>query len=126
MKRFLAIILLLPFLTLIASAGNPITIPVHEPPTDELPERGDGNKGHRMPPAPVFCTIDIEEGTVTSTSPRLDNIDSYEVWSAEGEICLASSSTAEEFTATLSTLASGDYTIRLICPDYYYTGIVIL
>ena len=79
-----------------------------------------------MPPAPIFCTIDIEEGTVTSTSPRLDDIDSYEVWSADGEICLASSSTAEEFTASLSTLTPGDYTIRLICSDYYYTGLITL
>lgn len=87
-------------------------------------DNDDKNNRHRMPPAPVFCTIDIEEGTVTSTSPRLDNIDSYEVWSADGEICLASASTAEEFTATLSTLTPGDYTIRLICPDCYYTGII--
>ena len=126
MKRHLAIILLLPFLAFLVSAGNPVTIPVYDPPTDEDPQKSDGPNRHRMPPAPVFCTIDIEEGTVTSTSPRLDNIDSYEVWSADGEICLASASTAEEFTATLSTLTPGDYIIRLICSDYYYTGLITL
>lgn len=124
MERFF-ITLAIALFSLTASAGNPITIPVYDPPTDEEPEIHYG-KGHKMPPAPVFCTIDIEEGTVTSTSPRLYDIDSYEVWSADGEICLASSSTAEEFTASLSTLTPGDYTIRLICFDYYYTGLITL
>lgn len=124
MRQFI-ITFTLAFLSLIATVGKPITIPVYDPPTDEDPERNDG-KGHKMPPAPVFCTIDIEEGTVTSTSPRLDDIDSYEVWSADGEICLATASTAEEFTASLSTLTPGNYTIRLICSGYYYTGLITL
>ena len=125
MERFF-ITFAIAVLSLITTAGTPITIPVYDPPTDEDPQKSDGPNRHKMPPAPVFCTIDIEEGTVTSTSPRLDDIDSYEVWSAAGEICLASSSTAEEFTASLSTLTPGDYTIRLICSGYYYTGLITL
>ena len=105
--------------------ADTITVPITPVENDDTPPVNDPNR-HKMPPVPVFCTIDIEEGTVTLTSPRLDDIDSYEVWSADGEICLALSSTAEEFTASLSTLTPGDYTIRLICSGYYYTGLITL
>ena len=45
-----------------------------------------------MPPAPVMAVVDIEAGTVSGTSPLLDGIVSYQIWEADGSLCIADAS----------------------------------
>lgn len=93
--------------------------------TDENPIP-DPNKGHRMPPAPVICTIDIENGTISGTSPLLDNIEEYQLWDADGEVCLISTSGKSGFFDMLRSLPKETYMIKLVCGTYSLTGYLTL
>lgn len=78
--------------------------------------------GHRMPPAPVICIIDIENGTISGTSPLLDNIEEYQLWDADGEVCLISTSSKSGFFDLLRSLPKETYMIKLVCGAYSLTG----
>lgn len=62
-------------------ADTSITITVV--PSDKEEEENP-NKGHRIPPRPIYCTIDFDSNTIVSTSSLVNNADEYQISTEEG------------------------------------------
>ncbi len=96
--------------------ADPIIIPTTVDPSNETTERG-----HRMPPAPVMAVVDIEAGTVSGTSPLLDGIVSYQIWEADGSLCIADASDPATAFRAVDGL-HGTYMLRMRGDGYTLTG----
>lgn len=79
------------------------------------------NRGHRMPPAPVMAVVDMEAGTVSGTSPLLDGIVSYQIWEANGSLCIADASDIATAFKAVDGL-HGTYMLRMRGDGYTLTG----
>ncbi len=88
--------------------------------TKDLP-----NHGIRMPPAPIMVVVDVEAGTLTGASPLLDGIVRYEIWDADGNLCIASASDAATALKAIND-CHGTYLLRLRGDGYTLTGYIDL
>lgn len=82
-------------------------------------------RGHRMPPAPIMVVVDVEAGTLTGASPLLDGIVKYQIWEADGSLCIAD---ADNAAAALRAVDGrhGTYMLRLRGDGYTLTGYIDL
>ena len=74
-----------------------------------------------MPPAPVMAVVDMEAGTVSGTSPLLDGIVSYQIWEADGSLCIADASDIATAFKAVDGL-HGTYMLRMRGDGYTLTG----
>lgn len=82
------------------------------------------NEGQRVPSRPMACTISISSGiTIYGCS---DEIESYELWDAEGNNCLAVETNEMEFVNAIFSYDK-DCQIRMKIADspYSYIGYVL-
>lgn len=90
-------------------------------PTDETtPPKNDPGKGQRIPPRPIFCNIDFETGTISSTSSLINNVAEYQICT-EDSACIYSTDSEAEFVNALKDL-HGVYIITLLGDDYALSG----
>lgn len=82
-------------------------------------------RGHRMPPAPIMVVVDVEAGTITGASPLLDGIVRYEIWDADGNLCIASASDAATALKAING-CHGTYLLRLRGDGYTLAGHLVL
>ena len=99
-----------------------ISLPL-TPPTTEDPDPIQAPNKHRTPPAPVFCFINIENGSVSFSSAAVGEVEEYQICDEEGEICFCSYDTAAEFTNALNNL-TGEYCIKFLTVNGYYSGYI--
>ena len=89
-----------------------------KPPKDDPPP-----KGHRIPSAPTYITVDFEYCTVLCSISS--EFISYEVWDEDGCECEASFSDETSFVSFLDNL-EGVKQLRLYSSDYVYIGYIAL
>lgn len=126
MKRFLFILVacLSGVLTLMAETPVDLT-EIPEVPEDSDPiEKED--RGRRTAPAPVRCLIDFSALTVTGSSPKLASIVEYQLWSADGSMCLVAAATDNQFVTALLSQLPGEYLIILKGASYSLRGYLLL
>lgn len=80
-------------------------------------------KGKRMPSAPVYCIIDINGLSVTTSAS--EDMEYYEVYDAVGTVLLSSFNDETAFVDYLSEL-TGEYQIRLKSQNHSYIGNILL
>ena len=88
-------------------------------PSDNVGKEKPG-KGSRIPPRPIYCTIDFDNSAIISTSSLISNADEFCI-SAESGVCIYSSESETEFVDTLKTL-HGIYIITISGDDYTLSG----
>lgn len=125
MKTLIYFCLLLIFLPMPFYGNAEVTLPVDPPTTIGDPIVEPFPHRHRIPPAPIMCFIDMEEGTVTFSSSVLDEIDSYQIYDESGKICLGAYDNAADFTTALTDLTGG-YCLKFLTPKGTYTGYINL
>lgn len=77
-------------------------------------------KGHRAPARPIPCTVS-ENGIEFAIGA--DDIISYELWNADGEICLGVYS--DDIDAANHIFSTpGEYQLVIEAGDYYYIGYI--
>lgn len=95
-------------------------------------EEGDDNhkndigRGHRTAPAPISCYLNFVNGTITGSSPLLEEIISYQLWSDDGAACIYSSPDASSFLQTIALLPEGYYILKFIGNGFSLSGHIIL
>lgn len=107
------------------NAIGEVTLPIEPPTTEDHDPDVIAYGKHRIPPAPIMCFIDMEEGTVTFSSSVLDEIDSYQIYDESGKICLGAYDNAADFTTALTDLTGG-YCLKFLTPKGTYTGYINL
>ncbi len=80
--------------------------------------------GNRLPARRVMCTIG-DDGVRIDGYIAEDDILSYEVWDASGEVCVASFADERDFINGLK-LMYGDYQVRFAVADYLFIGYITL
>lgn len=85
----------------------------------------DAHRGRRTRPAPIMVVVDIEAGTITGTSALLDGIVRYEIWDADGNLCIASASDAATVLKAING-CHGTYLLRLRGDGYTLAGYLVL
>ncbi len=82
------------------------------------------DEGHRAPSRPIQCTISMTTGITISGCP--DEIESYELWDAEGNNCLTIEPDEMEFVNVIFSY-DNDCQIRMKIADspYSYIGYVL-
>ena len=73
----------------------------------------------RSPSSPKHALIDRTHGV--SIAGNSDLIETYEIWDAEGTICLSSSTEEEEFLKDFFA-QEGEYQLRFYAGDYLFMG----
>ena len=127
MTKFIFITLLLLatiFPIKVSAETNRPPVPVRMQKTPGNGDRGDDEKDDkRIPSAPVYCTIDFESQTVSGnfTSRLL----TFEVWSEDGEQCIATFNDESHLIEYLDT-AGGEYQLRFYSESYVYLGFISL
>lgn len=106
-----------------AESSNEYTITVTKETTDTIPENGESKWRHRMPPRRIVCTISESDGVVIGIDK--EEIRAYEVWTAEGDACVASFGDEESFVDYLFTMST-ECMIRFVTEEYLYTGYLTL
>lgn len=126
MKRLILILIsCLPgVLTLMAETPVDLT-ETYDTTEDSKPE-DKGNQGRRTAPAPIRCLIDFAALTVTGDSPKLASIIEYQLWSADGSICLFAADTDYQFVEALLSQLPGEYLIILKGDTYSLRGYILL
>lgn len=127
MKIFLFITLLLlgtilPMKVSAALNRPPVSVRMQKTPGNG--DRDDDQKeDKRIPSAPVYCTIDFANQTVSGdfTSRLLV----FEVWSEDGEQCIATFDDESHLIEYLDS-AEGDYQLRFYSDSYVYIGFISL
>lgn len=84
----------------------------------------DKENGNRLPARRVMCTIG-DDGVRIDGYIAEDDILSYEVWDASGEVCVASFADERDFINGLK-LMYGDYQVRFAVADYLFIGYITL
>lgn len=77
-------------------------------------------RGERIPPRPIYCTIDFDSNTIVSTSSLVNNAEEYQISTEEG-MCFYITESENEFVETLETL-HGTYIITFSGDDYALSG----
>ncbi len=102
------------FQTLAVSVKTEITL------QDERPDKGiQPDKGHRIPSAPVICTIDFENHRIETSIPY--EIIAYELWDEDGIDTIVSYPSDYDIVEFMSTV-SGAFQLRLITVEHTYIG----
>ena len=127
LRKFLlsTITFLVYIIPIYAGDTNPVTLT----PDDS---EGDGNnggevhlgKGHRMPPAPVMCLIDFEEGTISGDSPVLASVSDYQLWDADGSVCITASPLAADVLSYAAASPGETFILRLVTPSLTLRGYI--
>lgn len=125
-KLILAILLMFSSSSLLATP--PQTVPMIEEPTEtgDDPVRDLFNKGRRSRPASIICVFDFDSRTITSSSPRLDNIEEYVIIDEELDEEIISTQSCDEFFETLDAVPGGCYVVKFVASDYTLSGIIRL
>lgn len=90
-------------------------------PTDPtVPINDESGRGKRIPTRPIFCNIDFETGTISSTSSLINNVAEYQICT-EDSACIYSTDSEAEFVNALKNL-HGVYIITLIGDGYALSG----
>lgn len=109
----------------IKAEGNPFTfrVTLHREPakSDDVKTKND-NEGNRAPSRPIFCTISAEG---IQMDVDAEDIQLYEIWDADGELCIASYTEESDFINALFSL-EGEYQIQFTTEDYTYIGYVTI
>lgn len=79
--------------------------------------------GHRMPPAPIPCTIDFESQSIISNSPMLDAIVEYRLMDSDGFTVLCDFS-QQSFVGELAQITTGHYILLLVADNYQLSGTI--
>ena len=121
MKNFLSsIFILLAFFLAcpdIVYAGNPApqTVQLRK----KLKQKNE-QKGIRIPSRFIVCIISAEG---IQMDVEAEEILSYEIWDADGEVCIASYTEESDFINALFSL-EGEYQIQFTTEDYVYIGYI--
>lgn len=78
-------------------------------------------KGHRVPAHPVRCTISTETG-VTLSGYSVE-IDRYDIWNPDGDLCLFTTSDESSFVEEILS-SHGTFMIRLYTDACIFTGYI--
>lgn len=99
------------------------TIVLDKEPKEKDPNGKPGNNpdGNRMPPRPILCSISIEYGIECEVTP--EDILSYEIWSEDSTVCIATFADETDFVQQLFALP-GAYQIRFLTAYYIYIGYI--
>ena len=117
-------ICLIGFVGLTAVADTPVNL--FPEPTDSEPIPDLKDKGHRTPPCPIICVIDIEARTITSDSEKVNGADTFEIWDADGQACLQVFGSKEEFLDALAASSGQAVVIKLRGDGYSLKGYITL
>lgn len=127
MKKFIFITLLLlgtilPMKVSAALNRPPVSVRMQKTPGNGDRVEDPKNR-NRIPSAPTYCIIDFENQTVSGdfTSRLL----TFEVWSEDGEQCIATFDDASHLIEYLNS-AEGDYQLRFYSESYVYLGFISL
>jgi hypothetical protein len=126
-KIIIALLLALSSLPLLATNPQPVILTPE--PTETDPDDGEkdkDNKGLRSRPAPIFCELDFDNSSITSSSPLVLDATGYEIWAEDGEVCYISSGSAADMFSSLTQLPAGTYLLRLEGSGYRLSGIIEL
>lgn len=82
------------------------------------------NKGHRMPPRPIFCVISENEG-VTISTVSVEDIDTFELYNQSGA-CLGSFTDADSFVTALFSIDASTVELRFATANHIYYGYLTL
>lgn len=86
----------------------------------------DPDRGKRMPPAPVYCDINLMARTITSDSEKVNGADTFEIWDADGQACLQAFGSREEFLDALAASSGQAVVIKLRGDGYSLKGYITL
>lgn len=119
---FLLLGMMLPIKASAASSRTPVPI-IMQKTSGKGNKRDDSNTSKRIPPAPVYCTIDFANQTVDGgfTSALL----AFEVWNEEGDECIAIFNDEISLVEYLDS-TEGDYQLRFFSESYVYIGYISL
>lgn len=84
------------------------------------------NRGHRMPPSPIPCTIDFDSQSIIGNSPLLDAIVEYRLIDADGFTIIISDFSEQSFVAEMSHANPGYYILLLVADSYQLSGAINL
>lgn len=121
------------FLATILGIGNmfaeiPVDMNVGPDETDdewtEKKERPD--KGRRIPPMPVKCTVDFEAGKITGTSAWIEQVEEYQLRDEENAVILLSDVDEAAFLKEVSHLPAGTYILVVRGSGYAMFGMLEL
>ena len=80
------------------------------------------DEGNRKPQRPMTCVISETEG-VQCGIPK-EEIEAYEIRTAEDEIILLSTTDESEFIDYLFSMPEGDYMLIIVTEDYNFVGYI--
>lgn len=110
--------MLFPLVIKAATTESTITVVLHQQSTDENDIKN-SEKGHRVPPRPIFCHISQSEGVQIADVNNSD-IQSFEVYDENGEF-INSFVDETEFISHLFAY-TGIIEIRIRLSEYYLSG----
>ena len=127
MTKFIFITLLLLttiFPMKVSAETNRPPVPVRMQKTPGNGDRDENPKdGKRIPSAPIYCTIDFENQTVSGNFTSRLLI--FEIWSEDGEQCIATFNDESHLIEYLDT-TGGEYQLRFYSESYVYLGFISL
>ncbi|MGM9826728.1 MAG: hypothetical protein ACI30O_00880 [Muribaculaceae bacterium] len=94
-------------------------------PSDNLDDDEDhSGRGHRSQSIRVTCSIDYDANEVTLTPAREEEILTYEIWDADGCVCLGIYFDASSFLGHLSQLSEATIVLHTESKSYsgYYSN----
>lgn len=103
------------------SNGSYTTMLKKQPTQGGSQEHDADDDGHRAPGRPICCTISKDSGVTIPGCP--DDIISYEIWDADGNICLFASTDQSDFIDEIFS-SHGEFMIRLNSNVYTYIGYI--
>lgn len=106
-----------------AATNSDYVIMVTKESADTTIENGEEKWRHRMPPRRIVCTISENDGVVIGIDK--EDITAYEVWTAEGDACLATWTDEATFVEYVFSVTR-DCIIRFVTEEYVYTGYLII
>lgn len=130
MLRIITILtLLFAAFTLRSESISPATTNLYYEPEDSGASDDDKDRPghrHRMPPAPIFCSIDFDSQSIVGTSSLLDSIVEYRLLDIDGTNLLLCDSDEQSFVAELSQLTTGHYILLFVADGYQLSGAINL
>lgn len=88
-------------------------------------EDSPNGRGHRMPPAPVFCDIDFETGELISDSPLVNEATDFQLWTADNTLCLYLTDNAESLVGYILEHKDVTMILKIAGDDYVLVGYII-
>lgn len=117
-------ILLMPVCMQAENNGS-YSFPIEQSPDPSLPKK-DVNR-HRIPPRPLLCTINLDEGSVSFENESLaGTFTLYEVWDEDTSSLLFSTASVSTFINHLKSLDDTACQIRFLSYDSCFIGYIQL